>query len=272
MDQSAASLSLAQVSVNTMSSVTLMKRTGAMSQNAASSLAQVSVNTMSSVTIMKRTGAKAKTSSDHTYRNQYSRNHKNFFPKDEQIDFSVNDVSFEKVETKLSQRSSEETKPKKEPNWSENDVNFTSFNPDKKTCEVEKCFKNDMFIQPFNYFTIPPPPIPSYSSNEFDVNLNANANFMLESKNKGGDDNSHFRFDRDGGQGQYQSTTFYSLEDQLQDLSWSSENMTSISDSLGSLDLASRSYDASEDSSMDNEVDIDKDEELNKFVNSIIED
>ena len=272
MDQSAASLSLAQVSVNTMSSVTLMKRTGAMSQNAASSLAQVSVNTMSSVTIMKRTGAKAKTSSDHTYRNQYSRNHKNFFPKDEQIDFSVNDVSFEKVETKLSQRSSEETKPKKEPNWSENDVNFTSFNPDKKTCEVEKCFKNDMFIQPFNYLsippptilTIPPPPIPSYSSNEFDVNLNANANFMLESKNKGGDDNSHFRFDRDGGQGQYQSTTFYSLEDQLQDLSTSSEHMTSISDSLGSLDLT----DATDDSF----IDIEKDEELNKFVNSIIDD
>ena len=271
MDQSAASLSLAQVSVNTMSSVTLMKRTGAMSQNAASSLAQVSVNTMSSVTIMKRTGAKAKTSSDHTYRNQYSRNHKNFFPKDEQIDFSVNDVSFEKVETKLSQRSSEETKPKKEPNWSENDVNFTSFNPDKKTCEVEKCFKNDMFIQPFNNYVLP-----SYSSSEFDINLNTEHFFMPESKNQGGDDNSYFQFDRveveDGGQGQYQGTTFYSLEDQLQDLSTSSENMTSISDSLGSLDLASRSYDATEDSSMDNEVDIDNDEELNKFVNSIIED
>ena len=87
---------------------------------------------------------------------------------------------------------------------------------------------------------------------------------MLESKNKGGDDNSHFRFDRDGGQGQYQSTTFYSLEDQLQDLSTSSEHMTSISDSLGSLDLT----DATDDSF----IDIEKDEELNKFVNSIIDD
>ena len=238
-----------------------------MSQNAASpGLAQVSDNTRSSVTLgdfMKRRGAKSKTSPDHTNRNQYTRNHRNFFPKDEQIDFSVNDINFEKVQKKKNS--------KKEPNWSENDVNFSNFTLDMKTCEVEKCLKNDLFIQPFNNICIP-----SYSSNEFDINLNTEHFFMPESKNQGGDDNSYFQFDRveveDGGQGQYQGTTFYSIEDQLQDLSTSSENMTSISDSLGSLDLASRSYDATEDSSMDNEVDIDKDEELNKFVNSIIED
>ena len=98
-----------------------------MSQSAASlSLAQVSDNTRSSVTIMKR-GAKAKTSPDHTYRNQYSRNRRNFFPKDEQIDFSVNDVNFEKVEKNFEKKLSS----KKEPNWSENDVNFTGFNPGK---------------------------------------------------------------------------------------------------------------------------------------------
>ena len=238
-----------------------------MSQSAASpSLAQVSDNTRSPVTLgdfMKRRGAKSKTSPDHTNRNQYTRNHRNLFPKDDQIDFSVNDINFEKVQKKINS--------KKEPKWSENDVNFTNFTFDKKTCEVDKCLKNDMFIQPFNNFSIP-----SYSSNEFDINLNTEHFYMPESKNQGGDDNSYFRFDRveveDGGQGQYQGTTFYNLEDQLQDLSTSSEHMTSISDSLGSLDLASRSYDATEDSSMDKEEDIENDEELNKFVNSIIDD
>ena len=229
-----------------------------MSQSSASpNLAQGPV-TRSRVTLgdfMERRGAKSKMSPEH--RRQH--NHRNLFPKDDSIDFSVNDINFEKVQKKMNS--------KKELKWSENDVNFTF---DMKTCSYKKCLKNDMYIQPFNNFHIP-----SYSSSEFDINFNTEHFFMPESRNQSGNDDSYTRFEVElGGQGLYQGTTYYNLEDQLQDLSisTSSEHMTSSSDSLGSLDLASRSYDATEETSMVREEDIEKDEELNNIVISIIDD
>ena len=234
-----------------------------MSQSSASpSLAQVSPSARSPVTlgdfIKRRGGAKSRTSPEL----RKHHNHRNLFPKDDPIDFSVNDINFEKVQKKMNS--------KKELQWSQNDVNFTF---EMKTCSYQKCLKNDLHIQPFNNFRLP-----SYSSSESDINFNNEHFFLPESLDQRGDDNSYFRFDRveveaEGGQqGLYQGTTYYSLEDQLQDLSTSSDLMTSISDSLGSLDLASRSYDATEESSMDREEDIEKDEELNSLVISIIDD
>merc|ERR1739844_691637 len=99
---------------------------------------------------IKRRGAKSKSSPE--YGRQH--NHRKIFPKDDPIDFSVNDINFEKVQKKISS--------KKELKWSQNDVNFTF---DMKTCSYQKCLKNDLHIQPFNNFRIP-----SYSSGEFDIN------------------------------------------------------------------------------------------------------
>ena len=198
-------------------------------------------------------------------------NHRNLFPQDDPIDFSVNDIQFEKVQKKKGAM--------KELKWSENDVDFTI---DTKTCSYKKCLKNDEYVRPFNNFRVPSL---SYASAEADINFN-NEHFFLPEAQQFGSGGlapaedaasatvSYFPFDRveveEVGLGPgawYQGTTYYALEDQVSCLD-------TLATDLCSLDLSTASSVAEADTSQarGRVEDIEKDEELNNIVIAIIDD
>ena len=198
-------------------------------------------------------------------------NHRNLFPQDDPIDFSVNDIQFEKVQKKKGAM--------KELKWSENDVDFTI---DNKTCSYKKCLKNDDYVRPFNNFRVPSL---SYASAEADINFN-NEHFFLPEAQQFGSGGlapaedaaaatvSYFPFDRveveEVGLGPgawYQGTTYYALEAQLPCLD-------TLATDLCSLDLSTASSVPEADTSQvrGRVEDIEKDEELNNIVIAIIDD
>ena len=189
------------------------------------------------------------------------------------IDFSINDIQFENVYNKK--------KAAKELKWSENDVSFTI---DTKVCSYKKCLKNDDNIRPFNSFRVP-----SYSSNEADINFNNEHFFLPESQHYEDCSISYFQFDKvemedfqfpDGDLAgkfgdyfQLGGTTYYNVDDQLNSSNQSSS--FNICDGLVSLQLESSSSSSSsedEQSAPVSEEDLEKDEELNSIVFSIIDD
>ena len=183
------------------------------------------------------------------------------------IDFSVNDIQFENVHNK--RRAAEELK------WSENDVNFTI---DTKICSYKKCLKNDDNIRPFNSFRVP-----SYSSDKSDINFNNEHFFLPETQNY---ENSYFQFDKvemedfqspDGhftgkfrDYFQHGGTTYYNVEDQMNSSNQSSS--LNICDDLVALQLESSSSSEDDQSEPVNVEELEKDEELNSIVFSIIDD
>lgn len=194
-------------------------------------------------------------------------NPRSLFTRDGQIDFSVNDINFEKVQTKKCIL--------KELKWSENDVDFSK----SKTCSYKKCLQNDENIRPFNNFRNP-----SYSSDESDINFNNEHYFLPESQHYEDCSVSYFSFDRvedDGFYGQeaeylYQGTTYYNVEGQLSNLS--SSSLSNVTDTMGALDISQPdNTESSAEDSADNTVnnkpeELEKDEELNNIVISIIDD
>lgn len=62
------------------------------------------------------------------------------------INFAENDIKFEKRDQNKNSRRKEELK------WSENDVDFTTFNAAK--CPYEKCLVNDDIVRAFNNFQV----------------------------------------------------------------------------------------------------------------------
>ena len=200
----------------------------------------------------KKSRNKNKSSPD----NQRSRT---VFNKENCIDFSVNDIEFEKVQKKRGAM--------KELKWSENDVDFSS----TKTCSYRKCLQNDENIRPFNSFRVP------YSSDESDINFNNEHFFLPEFQQLEDSSTSYFSFDRveDAGYfGQepeyfYQGTTYYSLDEQVNNLS--SSSISNITDNIGVLDITEENQDSDHDDA-DKSKELENDEELNNIVISIIDD
>ena len=175
-----------------------------------------------------------------------------FYNQDqEQIDFSVNDIEFDKVSSK-------------DPiitdmKWSVNDVQFSLDNG--APCDYGACLKNDTGVRPFNNFRLS-----SYSSDDSDLN---NEHFMMPESSL-----SYFPFERveDGevdnpgdsteDEGFY-GTIYYSLEDQLYNKDRQEDNVGEVTGGLGDLDIKQTTT---------NKTQEDFDEELNNLVLSIIDD
>ena len=191
---------------------------------------------------------------------------RNMFPQEGQIDFTVNDIQFEKVQKKKSAA--------KELKWSENDVDFSLL--DNKTCSFKDCLTNDGNVNPFNNFHVPST---SYSSGESDINFNNEHFFLPESKefdNYSDDPSSvsYFPFDRveedEMFLGLYhQGTTYYSIQDQVCNL------VDNVAVSMGSLHMCDNISISGPDEVTHQKLarveDIEKDEELNNIVLSIID-
>ena len=217
-----------------------------------------------------------------------------FASRESHIDFSVNDINFEKIQNKK--------KAMKELKWSENDVDFTI---DNKTCSFQKCLKNDENVRPLNNFRVP-----SYSSGLSDVNFNNEHYYLPESHQYDESTLSYFPFDRVELDDSYYAcagqepeseylyyfggTTYYNVEEQLNnsqknDVSTSSDVVSNIVDGIGSMDIGTSSgvsSNSSSSSSLSSQnfpsltpldvqqktVEIEQDEELNSLVISIIDD
>jgi len=193
--------------------------------------------------------------------------HKTLFQQDSSIDFSVNDIQFEKVQKK--------NRAAKELKWSENDVDFTV---EAKTCSYKNCLTNDENVNPFNNFHVPST---TYSSVDSDINFNNEHFFLPDAQEFDGYSEdptsvSYFPFDRveedEMCLGLYhQGTTYYNIEDQVWNM------MDNVTDSLGSLDLDISSTisvpenETTNNKSLSHLEDIEKDEELNNLVLSIID-
>eukprot|EP00092_Neocalanus_flemingeri_P023641 GFUD01025642.1.p1 GENE.GFUD01025642.1~~GFUD01025642.1.p1 ORF type:complete len:299 (+),score=62.04 GFUD01025642.1:79-897(+) len=214
-------------------------------------------------------------------------NPRNLFSRENQIDFSVNDIVFEKVENPLEE----------EMKWSENDVDFTA---EQKPCSYRHCLQNDSGFQAFNNFRLN-----SYSSEESDVNFN-NEHFYLPDPQQYTDyDSTYFPFERveedayygaaDEG---YYGTTYYqgddvyyynadteALEDQQVVPNQNVSGIENIAETLLCLDISAGDFSPAPKGDRLNEKDkieegeepnhkvpFEKDEELNNLVLSIIDD
>ena len=182
-----------------------------------------------------------------------SRSPRSLFTKDGQIDFSVNDINFEKVQTKKCVL--------RELKWTENDVDFSK----SKTCSYKKCLQNDENIRPFNNFRNP-----SYSSDDSDINFNNEHYFLPESQHYEDCTVSYFSFDRveeDVAEYLYQGTTYYNVDGQVTNLS--SSSLSNVTDTMANLDISTESDETTVDTKAE---ELEKDEELNNIVISIIDD
>jgi len=207
---------------------------------------------------------------------------RDYFREDGQIDFSVNDIVFEKVENQLEE----------EMKWSENDVNFSI---DPKPCSYRNCLQNDSGFRAFNSFRLN-----SYSSEDSDINLN-NEHFYLPDQQQQYTENgtTYFPFERVeedaylGADEIYYGTTYYQgqADDQVyyggleeQQVVPGNEEflgsnptsgIESITRSFLGLDFSQSSGEVSptlEVRVTEKEKSIEKDEELNNLVLSIIDD
>jgi len=210
-------------------------------------------------------------------------NPRNLFAREDgQIDFSVNDIVFEKVENQLEE----------EMKWSENDVNFSI---DPKPCSYRNCLQNDSGFRAFNSFRLN-----SYSSEDSDINFN-NEHFYLPDQQQQYTENgtTYFPFERVeddtylGPDEVYYGTTFYQgqSDDQYyyggheeqqvvpgnEELlgSTPSAGIESITRSFLGLNFSQSSGEVSptlEVRVTEKDKSIEKDEELNNLVLSIIDD
>ena len=217
-----------------------------------------------------------------SFRN-YAGNSRSLFPREfsreNKIDFSINDVVFEKVEDP----EEEEVK------WSENDVDFTA---EQNPCSYRQCLQNDSGFRAFNSFRLN-----SYSSEESDITFN-NEHFNLPGPQQYTEqDTTYFPFERVeedtyyGADEGYYGTTYYQgddlyyyndpepLEEQQvvpQDLHIANNvsGIENIVDPLLILDISSGDVapDPKEESLDEKDKTIEKDEELNNLVLSIIDD
>jgi len=217
-----------------------------------------------------------------------------FLPRENQIDFSVNDIDFDKVEN----HHEEEIK------WSENDVDFTaeqkpcsplSLNGQKimlastpsQTGDLHS-LKNDSGFQAFNNFRLN-----SYTSDESDINFNNEHLYLPDPQQYTEHGTTYFPFERVeedtyyGADEGYYGTTYYqgdglyyfdnpeAVEEQQvvpgsQDLQIA-ENVSEIENILETL-LGLAISSGEEESLEDKDKAIEKDEELNNLVLSIIDD
>ena len=199
------------------------------------------------------------------------------FPRDGQIDFSVNDIVFEKVENQFEE----------EMKWSENDVDFAV---DQKQCSYRHCLQNDSGFKAFNSFRLN-----SYSSEESDINFNNEHFYLPDSQQYTENGTTYFPFERVeedayyGADEGYYGTTYYQGDDLYyyneqdgqdeqqvvpeQQEARGSKNVSgieNIAETLLSLDISTGSP-APKGEKLDDTI-IEKDEELNNLVLSIIDD
>ena len=181
-----------------------------------------------------------------------------FYNQDqEQIDFSVNDIEFDKISSK-------------DPiitdmKWSVNDVQFSLDNG--APCGYGACLQNDKGVRPFNNFRLS-----SYSSDDSDLN---NEHLMMPESSL-----SYFPFERvEDGEAEnpgdstedegFYGTIYYSLEDQIynkdkQEDKSDGDNVGEVSEELGDLDIKQTTTNKTHEGFVG-------DEELNNLVNSIID-
>ena len=179
----------------------------------------------------------------HSFGGWASSNPRNLFCNQSEIDFSVNDIEFEKINSKDPIIT--------EMKWSVNDVQFSLNNG--APCHYRACLQNDTSVRPFNNFRLR-----SYSSDDSDTN---SQNFFTA-----GSSVSYFPFERleDGEEGSqedegFYGTTYYNLQDQL-------------SNNKQHQQEEEREESEVEQEAIKTQEGFDEDEELNNLVLSIIED
>ena len=190
----------------------------------------------------------------HSFGGWSSSNPRNLFCNESDIDFSVNDIEFDKINNKDPLLT--------EMKWSVNDVQFSLDNG--APCNYVGCLQNDTRVRPFNNFRLR-----SYSSDDSDSNVNTEQFFMAESSV------SYFPFERvedaeDGSpedEGFY-GTTYYSLQDQLcnnQQRGQGEEAVEDVEDVMQQMETINIKQNKTQEG-------FEKDEELNNLVLSIIDD
>ena len=176
----------------------------------------------------------------HSFGGWASSSPRNLFCNQAEIDFSVNDIEFEKMKSKDPIIT--------EMKWSVNDVQFSLDNG--APCHYGACLQNDTSVRPFNNFRLR-----SYSSDDSDIN---SQNFIVAASSV-----SYFPYERveDGEEGSledegFYGTTYYNLQDQL-----GNNQQTQQEEEREVQEGATKTQEGFE-----------KDEELNNLVLSIIED
>ena len=232
---------------------------------------------MNSVKILRRPSPGNYRSSAGNPRSLFTRD----FGRETQIDFSVNDIVFEKVENQFEE----------EMKWSENDVDFTV---EQKECSYRHCLQNDSGFKAFNSFRLN-----SYSSEESDINFNNEHFYLPDTQQFAENGTTYFPFERVeedayfGADEGYYGTTYY----QGDDLYYNNEQETqddqqvvpghgqhdlhgsknvsgieNIAETLLSLDISSGECSPAQKGERLEDKTIEKDEELNNLVLSIIDD
>ena len=190
----------------------------------------------------------------HSFGGWSSSNPRNLFYQQDQvqIDFSVNDIQFDKISSKDPINA--------DMKWSVNDVQFSLDNG--PPCGYGACLQNDTGVRPFNNFRLS-----SYSSDESDLNNehlmmpeSSLSYFPFERFEDGEDDNPGDSTEDEG----FYGTIYYSLEDQIYNKEKLEDNVGEVTEELEDLDIKPTTNKTQEG--------FDGDEELNNLVLSIIDD